>query len=159
MAGTGERERVAISNRRARHEYFILDTYECGIMLVGSEVKSIRDGRANLQDAYARVENGELWLHGMHISPYAFARDQHDPTRRRKLLMHRAEIDRLVGKTSEAGVTLVPLKVYFKDGLAKVELALAKGKRQWDKRQALAERDARRETERAVKGRRRAHDD
>jgi SsrA-binding protein len=159
MARTGERERVAISNRRARHEYFILDTYECGIMLVGSEVKSIRDGRANLQDAYARVENGELWLHGMHISPYAFARDQHDPTRRRKLLMHRAEIDRLVGKTSEAGVTLVPLKVYFKDGLAKVEIALAKGKRQWDKRQALAERDARRETERAVKGRRRSHDD
>jgi SsrA-binding protein len=159
MARTGDRERVAISNRRARHEYFILDTYECGIMLVGSEVKSIRDGRANLTDAYARVEHGELWLYGMHISPYPFARDQHDPTRRRKLLMHRAEIDRLVGKTSEAGLTLVPLKVYFKDGLAKVELALAKGKRQWDKRQALAERDAKRETERAVKGRRRAGDD
>jgi SsrA-binding protein len=92
----------------------------------------------------------------MHVSPYAFARIQHDPTRKRKLLLHRAEIDRLVGKTSESGVTLVPLKIYFKDGLAKVELALARGKRQWDKRQALAERDARRETERALKSRRRA---
>jgi SsrA-binding protein len=162
MPGAGERERqrerVAISNRRARHEYFILDSYECGIALVGTEVKSIRDGRANLTDAYARIERGEVWLYGMHISPYAFAREQHDPIRKRKLLMHRAEIDRLVGKLSEAGVTLVPLKVYFKDGLAKVEIALAKGKRQWDKRQALAERDAKRETERAVKGRRQAGD-
>jgi SsrA-binding protein len=154
--GERERERVAISNRRAWHEYFILDTYECGIMLVGTEVKSIRGGRANLQDSYARIERGELWLYGMHISPYALARDQHDPTRKRKLLMHRTEIDRLAGKLSEAGVTLVPLKVYFKDGLVKVEIALAKGKRQWDKRQALAERDAKRETERAVKGHRRS---
>ncbi len=156
--GKAARDRVAIANRRARHEYFILDTYECGIVLVGSEVKSVRDGRANLGDAYARVEAGEVWLYGMHVSPYPFARIGHDPTRRRKLLLHRGEIDRLVGKLSEAGLTLVPLKVYFKDGLAKVELALAKGKRQWDKRQALAERDARRETERAVKGRRRSYD-
>ena len=153
MAKTGERERVAISNRRARHEYFILDTYECGIMLVGSEVKSIREGRANLADAYARIEHGEVWLYGMHISPYAFARDQHDPLRRRKLLLNRREIDRLAGKTSEAGVTLVPLKAYFKDGLVKVELATARGKRSWDKRQAMAERDAKRETERVVKSR------
>jgi SsrA-binding protein len=151
-------ERVAISNRRARHEYHILDTYETGIMLVGSEVKSIRDGRANLADAYARIEGGEVWLHGMHVSPYAFARDHPDPTRRRKLLLHRGEIDRLVGKLNESGLTLVPLKVYFKDGLAKVELAVARGKRQWDKRQAMAERDAKRETERVMKGRHQSGD-
>jgi SsrA-binding protein len=151
MPKTGER--VAISNRKARHEYHILDSYECGIVLVGSEVKSIRDGRANLADAYARIEHGEIWLYGMHVSPYPFARDQHDPNRRRKLLMHRSEIDRLIGKTGEAGATLVPLKIYFKDSLAKVELALAKGKRQWDKRQAMAERDAKRETDRAIKTR------
>jgi len=151
MPKTGER--VAISNRKARHEYHILDSYECGIVLVGSEVKSIRDGRANLADAYARIEHGEIWLYGMHVSPYPFARDQHDPNRRRKLLMRRSEIDRLIGKTGEAGATLVPLKIYFKDSLAKVELALAKGKRQWDKRQAMAERDAKRETDRAIKTR------
>jgi SsrA-binding protein len=151
-------ERVAISNRKARHEYHILGTYETGIMLVGSEVKSIRDGRANLADAYARIEGGEVWLHGMHVSPYPFAREQHDPTRRRKLLLHRGEIDRLVGKLTESGLTLVPLKVYFKDGLAKVEIGLARGKRQWDKRQAMAERDANRETERALKGRRQRGD-
>ena len=149
------RDRVAISNRRARHEYFIIDVYECGIVLAGSEVKSIRDGRANLSDAYARIENGEVWLHGMHISPYPFARDQPDPDRRRKLLLHRGEIDRLVGKLNEAGLTLVPLKVYFENGKAKIELAVARGKRQWDKRQAMAERDAKRETERALRGRNR----
>jgi SsrA-binding protein len=149
------RDRVAIANRRARHEYFILDTYECGIALVGSEVKSIRDGRANLGDAYARIEDGEVWLYGMHVSPYPFARIRHDPTRRRKLLLHRNEIDRLLGKLNEAGLTLVPLKVYFRHGLAKVEIAVARGKRQWDKRQALAERDAKRETERALRARNR----
>jgi SsrA-binding protein len=152
------RDRVAIANRRARHEYFILDTYECGIVLVGSEVKSIRDGRANLGDAYARVEAGEVWLYGMHVSPYPFARIGHDPTRRRKLLLHRAEIDRLVGKLNEPGLTLVPLKVYFKDGMAKVELAVARGKRQWDKRQAMAERDAKREADRAMRARNRGGD-
>lgn len=153
MPRTGDK--VAITNRRARHDYHVLDTYECGIVLLGSEVKSIRDGRANLQDSYARVEDGEVWLHGMHVSPYSFARDQHDPTRKRKLLLHRGEIDRLLGKTAEAGVTLVPLKVYFRDGLAKVELALARGKRRWDKRDAIAKRDAQRETERALKSRQR----
>ncbi|HYH49434.1 MAG TPA: SsrA-binding protein SmpB, partial [Acidimicrobiia bacterium] len=142
-------------NRRARHEYFILDSYECGIVLVGSEVKSIRDGRANLVDAYARIEDGEVWLYGMHISPYPFSRIGHDPTRRRKLLLHRAEIDRLVGKLSEAGLTMVPLKAYFQNGVAKIELALVRGKRQWDKRQAMAERDAKRETERALRTRNR----
>ncbi len=118
-------------------------------------MKSIRDGRANLSDAYARIENGEVWLHGRHVSPYPFARDQPDPDRRRKLLLHRGEIDRLVGKLNEAGLTLVPLKVYFENGKAKIELAVARGKRQWDKRQAMAERDAKRETERALRGRNR----
>jgi SsrA-binding protein len=153
--GKAARDRVAIANRRARHEYFILDSYECGIVLVGSEVKSIRDGRANIADAYARIENGEVWLYAMHVSPYPFSRIGHDPTRRRKLLLHRAEIDRLIGKLSEAGLTLVPLKVYFQNGMAKVELALVRGKRQWDKRQAMAERDAKRETERALRSRNR----
>jgi len=147
----GARDRVAISNRRARHEYFILDTYECGIVLVGSEVKSIRDGRANLSDSYARIEHGEVWLHGMHVSPYPFSRDNPDPDRKRKLLLHRREIDRLVGKLTEAGLTMVPLKVFFQNGKAKIELGVARGKRQWDKRQAMAERDAKRETERAVR--------
>ena len=152
------RDRVAIANRRARHEYFILDSYECGIVLVGSEVKSIRDGRANLGDAYARIENGEVWLYGMHVSPYPFARIGHDPTRRRKLLLNRSEIDRLAGKLNEAGLTLVPLKVYFHHGMAKLELAVARGKRQWDKRQALAEKDAKRETDRAIRSRNRGEE-
>jgi SsrA-binding protein len=154
-ADAGARDRVAISNRRARHEYFVLDTYECGHALVGSEVKSIRDGRANLSDAYARIDNGEVWLYGMHVSPYPFSRDNPDPDRKRKLLLHRAEIDRLVGKLNEPGLTLVPLKVFFQNGKAKIELAVARGKRQWDKRQAMAERDAKRETERAVRTRNR----
>jgi SsrA-binding protein len=156
--GKAARDRVAIANRRARHEYFILDTYECGIVLVGSEVKSIRDGRANLSDAYARVEAGEVWLYGMHVSPYPFARIGHDPTRRRKLLLHRSEIDRLVGKLNEPGLTLVPLKVYFQNGMAKVEIATARGKRQWDKRQAMAERDAKREADRAMRARNRGRE-
>ena len=149
------RDRVAISNRRARHEYFILDSYECGIALVGSEVKSIRDGRANIGDAYARIEDGEVWLYAMHVSPYPFSRIGHDPTRRRKLLLRRSEIDRIIGKLNEAGLTLVPLKVYFQHGLVKVELAVARGKRHWDKRQAMAERDAKRETDRALRARNR----
>jgi len=154
QGGKGKtRERVAISNRRARHEYEVLESRECGIVLVGSEVKSIRDGRANLSDSFGRVDDGEVWLYGMHVSPYPFACFQHDPTRRRKLLLHRAEIDRLVGKLTEDGLTLIPLKVYFKDGLAKVELSVARGKRQWDKRQAIAKRDADRDLERALRGR------
>ena len=147
----GARDRVAISNRRARHEYFILDTFDCGIVLVGSEVKSIRDGRANLSDAYARIDHGEVWLYGMHISPYPFTRDNPDPERKRKLLLHRSEIDRLVGKLTEAGLTMVPLKVFFQNGKAKIELGVARGKRQWDKRQAMAERDAKRDTDRAIR--------
>ena len=121
-------------------------------MLAGPEVKSVREGRANLQDAYARVEDGEVWLYGMHVSPYSYSRVELDPVRRRKLLLHRKEITALDRGTAEKGHTLVPLRVYFKDGRAKVELALARGKRAYDKRQALAERDAKRETERAMKG-------
>ena len=135
-------ETVVIRNRRARYDYLVLDSFECGIVLAGSEVKSIRAGRANLQDAYARVEDGELWLHGMHIAPYEFSSAELDPTRRRKLLLHRKEIDTLARATGEKGVTLVPLRVYFKDGRAKVELAVAKGKRAYDKRRTIAERMA-----------------
>ena len=143
---------VTIRNRRARFDYHVLDSFECGVVLAGSEVKSIRGGRANLQDAYARVENGEVWLYGMHISPYEFSRAELEPTRRRKLLLHRKEIETLARATGEKGVTLVPLRVYFKDGRAKVELALAKGKRAYDKRRTIAEREAKRDAERALKG-------
>ena len=145
-------DQLVITNRRARHDYHVLETWECGIMLAGPEVKSMREGRANLQDSYARVEDGELWLHGMHVSPYAYSREQLEPIRRRKLLAHRKELVEMERGTAERGVTLVPLRVYFKNGRAKVEVALARGKRAYDKRQALAERDARRETERALKG-------
>jgi len=145
-------DQVVITNRKARHEYFVLANYECGIVLRGAEVKSIRNGHANLQDAYARVEDGEVWLYGMHVSPYSYSRMELDPVRKRKLLLHRKEITALERGTAEKGHTLVPLRVYFKDGRAKVELALARGKRAYDKRHAIAERDARREAERALKG-------
>jgi SsrA-binding protein len=145
-------DQLVISNRRARHEYFLLETFECGIVLAGPEVKSLRDGRGNLQDAYAAVEDGEVFLHGMHISPYEFSRGNLDPVRSRKLLLHRREIEKLANETSTKGVTLVPTRVYFKDGRAKVEIALARGKHHYDKRRALAERDAKREAERAMKG-------
>ena len=121
-------------------------------MLAGSEVKSMREGHANIRDAYARVEDGEVWLHGMHVPPYAFSRADLDPVRRRKLLLHHKEILAMARGTEEKGHTLVPLRVYFKDGRAKVEVALARGKRAYDKRQALAKRDAEREAERALKG-------
>jgi SsrA-binding protein len=147
-------DQVAIRNRRARYDYHVLDSFECGIVLHGSEVKSIRGGHANLRDGYARVENGEVWLHGMHISPYEFSRGDLDPVRPRKLLLHHKEIDEVTRATAEKGITLVPLRVYFKDGRAKVELAVAKGKRSYDKRRAIAERDAKREAERALKGER-----
>jgi SsrA-binding protein len=145
-------DQLVITNRKARYDYLVLDTWECGIMLAGPEVKSVRGGRANLQDAYARVEDGEVWLYGMHVSPYSYSRMELDPVRKRKLLLHRKEITALERGTAEKGHTLVPLRVYFKDGRAKVELALARGKRAYDKRQTMAERDARREAERALKG-------
>jgi len=146
------RERLYASNRRALHEYQILETLEVGIALTGTEIKSVRAGRVNLRDAYARVERGELWLYNAHISPYeAGNRYNHEPTRKRKLLAHTREIGRLAGKAAESGNTLVALKIYDRSGHVKVELALAHGKRSYDKRAALAERDARREIERAVK--------
>ncbi len=151
-----EADRTVISNRRARHDFEIIETYECGLMLVGCEVKSLREGKANLQEAYARVDDGEMWLHGMHVLPYPMARDNPDPIRKRKLLLHRREIEELTRQTTEAGLTLVPLKLYFRDGIAKVELGLAKGKKRWDKRQAIATRDAQRETDRALKSARRS---
>ncbi len=150
MPGRGDQ--TVITNRKARHEYHLLDTWECGIALEGAEVKSIREGRANLQDGWARVEEGEVWLHGMHVLPYAFSRGELDPVRRRKLLLHEREIAELAARSREKGLTLVPTRVYFKDGRVKVELALARGKRLYDKRRALAERDAKREAERALKG-------
>ena len=143
--------RPVAQNRKARHDYEILETVECGIALQGSEVKSIRDGKVQLRDAYARVDSGEIWLHGVHVSPYAMATGfgSHDPERVRKLLLHRREIEELRMKTSQSGLALVPLSVYFKDGRAKVELALARGRRTYDKRHAIAARDADREIARA----------
>ena len=150
MAPKGSK--VVASNRRARHDYDIVETFECGIVLTGSEVKSIRDGKIQLKDSFARVQDGEVWLHGVHVSPYAYAHgaNAHDPDRPRKLLLHRAEIDELMGRTQQEALTLVPLCVYFKDGRAKIELGLAKGRRRYDKRQAIAKRDAAREAERAM---------
>lgn len=138
------------TNRRARHDYDILETFECGIALEGSEVKSLRAGRVALQDSYARVEGGEAWLLGVHIPPYEYASGfgAHDPDRRRKLLLHREQIDELAGKTQQQSLTLIPLSVYFRDGKAKVEIALAKGRRLWDKRHAIASRDAERDAAR-----------
>jgi SsrA-binding protein len=142
---------VIASNRKARHDYAILDTFEAGLALTGTEVKSLRAGRASLVDAFAQESGGELWLHGMHIPEYTMGTwTNHAPRRVRKLLLHRGEIDRLVGKLRESGLTLVPLSVYFTGGWAKVELGLARGKRAYDKRQDLAKRDADREISRAV---------
>lgn len=143
--------KVVASNRRARHDYTILDTYEAGMALTGTEVKSLRAGRASLVDAFAQERDGEIFLHGMHIPEYAQGTwTNHEPRRTRKLLLKRLEIDRLIGKTREGGFTLVPLQVYFSDGWAKVEIGLAKGKKAYDKRQDLAKRDADREISRAL---------
>src|SRR5436309_1110439 len=143
-------DQVVITNRRARHEYFVVESYECGMVLHGAEVKSIRNGRANLQDGYARVDDGEVWLYGMHISPYEFSRGDLDPVRKRKLLLHHKQIVELARATEEKGVTLVPLRVYFKDGRCKVEIAVARRKARYDKRQAITTRDADRETDRIL---------
>jgi SsrA-binding protein len=149
--------RPVAQNRKARHDYTVLDTYECGIALKGSEVKSLRAGQVQLRDAYARVDDGEMWLHGVHVAPYANASSWGavDPDRARKLLMHRREIDELAERTQQDSLTLVPLAIYFKDGRAKVEIALAKGRHTYDKRHAIAARDAAREADRAVRGRER----
>ncbi len=149
-------EKVA-QNRKARHDYFILDSYECGIVLTGTEIKSVRAGRVNLKDGYAKLENGELWLMNVHISPYENASwHQHEPTQKRKLLMHRRELRKLAIKIKERGFTLVPLCMYIKDGKwAKVELGLAKGKSLYDKRDSMAEQDAKRTMEREIRNRQR----
>lgn len=148
--GGAELVRIA-TNRRARFEYEVLDTFEAGIALRGPEVKSLREGKASLGEAFAIVRRGELWLVGCHIAPYVQAsRENSDPLRERKLLMHRTEIARLDGRVSERGFTLVPLSMYFKSGRAKVELALVRGKKSHDKRQAIRERDDRREVDRAL---------
>jgi SsrA-binding protein len=148
-----EMNRLVASNRRARHDYEILDTVECGIVLQGSEVKSLRAGRIALQDSYARFDGGEMWLFGVHVPPYAQANGfgAHDPDRRRKLLLHRRQIDEWMGKSKQNSLTMVPLSIYFKDGRAKVELALARGRRQYDKRQAIAARDAGRDAAREAR--------
>ena len=143
--------KVIASNRKARHDYTILDTYEAGIALMGTEVKSLREGRASLVDAFATVDDGEVWLRNLHIPEYVMGTwTNHTPRRTRKLLLHKGEILRLIGKTKESGLSLVPLSMYFKDGKVKVELALAKGKKAYDKRQTLAKRDAEREIARAA---------
>jgi SsrA-binding protein len=144
--------KIIAENRKARFNYFIEDEFEAGLVLKGTEVKSLRLGRANLKDAYARIENGEVFVYQMHISHYPFAYyGNHDPLRIRKLLLHKREIKRLYGKVNEKGFTLIPLKIYFKGGKAKMTLALAKGKRKYDKREAIRRRDEKRDMERARK--------
>jgi SsrA-binding protein len=159
MTGSDESERIKVvaTNRRARRNYSIVETYETGISLLGSEVKSLRESKLELKDSYADVRNGEVYLVGAFIGPYEFAREGgHEPERERKLLLHRREIDRVAGQVAEKGLTLIPLQVYFKGGKVKVELGLAKGKTTVDKRQSLREKDHKREMERA-KGRTRRH--
>ncbi len=148
-------EKVVTVNRKAFHDYHIEEQYEAGIQLTGTEIKSIRAGRLQLREAYARIERDEAWLLGMHVSPYEQAGGyfQHDPLRPRKLLLHRREIDYLHGQVGQKGLTLVPLRLYLKRGKAKIELGLARGKKLYDKRDTLAARDARREIERALRGR------
>jgi SsrA-binding protein len=152
--------RAVATNKRARYDYDLLDTFEAGIVLVGSEVKSLREGRVQLRDSYARVQDGEIWLHGVHVSPYAYANwfGAVDSDRSRKLLLHHREIAELDVRTSQDSLTIVPLSIYFKDGRAKVDLALARGRRRYDKRHAIAERDADLEARRAARGRQRGED-
>jgi SsrA-binding protein len=146
--------KIVAENRKARHDYLIVDQYEAGLVLTGTEVQALRLGRANLKDSYAKVKDGEVWLYQVHISPYPFAYyNNHEPLRVRKLLLHKREITRLYAKANEQGYTLVPLKLYFKAGKAKVTLALAKGKREFDKRQSIRDREQKREMDRVFKRR------
>lgn len=148
-------EKIITKNRKARHDYEILETMEAGLSLTGTEVKSLRAGKVNLKDSYAQIKEGELWLVAVHISPYDFGNiNNHDPERERKLLMHAKEIQRLIGKVQLQGLTLIPLKLYFKRGRVKVELGLARGKNNYDRRHDLATRDAEREMNRAMKTKR-----
>lgn len=156
MAKEKEKEKDHIKliaeNRKARHDYFIEEQFEAGLVLKGTEVKALRQGRANLSDAYARFKNGELFVYQMHISPYPFAYyDNHDPLRVRKLLLHRHELRRLLGKLTERGFSLIPLRLYFRDGKVKMQLALAKGKRKYDKRESIRKRDEERDLQRQRK--------
>jgi len=147
-----QKDRDVAVNRRAYHDYFIDEKYEAGMLLTGTEVKSVRNGRANLRDGYVRIDNGEAWLENVHISPYAQGNlNNHEPMRPRKLLLHRNEISSLIGKVKQRGYTLVPLRIYFTRNHAKVEVGLARGKRQFDKREAIAEREAKREIARAMR--------
>ncbi len=142
-------------NRKALHDYHVLETFEAGLVLLGTEVKAIREGRVNLRDSYAQVEDGEIFLYNVHISPYSHrGYADHEPLRRRKLLLHRDEIRKLIGKTVEKGMTLVPLRMYFKDGRVKVAVSLARGKKAYDKRETIKRREVDRETRAAVKARR-----
>jgi SsrA-binding protein len=155
MPRRGEGEQTVATNRKARHDYELVERLEAGIQLTGDEVKSLREGRASLVDCFGRIRDGEVWLEGMHVPPYEQGdRRAHQPTRPRKLLLHRGEIERLDAELRERGYTLVPLRVYFAHGIAKVEIALARGKRRYEKRQAIAKREAQREIEQAA-GRRR----
>jgi SsrA-binding protein len=154
-AAADDGRKIVAQNRRARHDYEILDTVEAGLELVGSEVKSLREGKAQIRDAYARVDDGQMWLFAMHVPPWVFATGfgAHDPERRRRLLLHKREIVELGDRVAQEGLTLVPLSLYFRDGRAKVSLGLARGRKTYDKRHALAERDAKRDVERAMSGR------
>lgn len=149
---TEDNKKVITTNRKARHEYEIIDTIETGIVLLGTEVKAVREGRINLTDAYARIKDNELWLIGMHISPYSKSdMENHDPLRDRKLLVHHMQLKRMNRQVEEKGVTLIPLKIYFSRHLVKVELGLARGKRKYDKRASIAERDQKRDLNRLQK--------
>ncbi|WP_091271513.1 SsrA-binding protein SmpB [Alteribacillus persepolensis] len=144
--------RVLAQNRKARHDYFIEETFEAGIVLKGTEIKSIRAGRVNIKDSFAKIDNSEMFLHNAHISPYEQGNQfNHDPLRTRKLLLHRREINKLIGKSQQAGYSIVPLKVYIKHGVAKVLIGLAKGKKKYDKREAIKQKDAKRDMERAIR--------
>src|SRR4029079_5049255 len=148
-------QKISADNRKAHHDYHLLETFEAGVALVGTEVKSIREGGANLRDSFARIEAGEVWIYNVHISPYRNRGDaDHDPTRKRKLLLHRREIRKLIGKTVEKGMTLVPVRMYLKNGRIKVAVSLAKGKKAYDKRETIKRRETDRETRAAVKERR-----
>ncbi|OIN96777.1 SsrA-binding protein [Candidatus Desantisbacteria bacterium CG1_02_38_46] len=147
-------EKIIAVNRKAYHNYFILETYESGLVLTGGEVKSLREGKVNLGDSFGRIEKNEAFLYNMHISPYFYdAKEEYDPLRTRKLLFHREEINRLIGKINQKGLTLIPLKLYFKKGRAKIELGLAKGKKLHDKREVLKKKADKREIDRAMRGR------
>jgi SsrA-binding protein len=155
MSDRKRAERLLADNRKAHHDYHILGTYEAGMVLLGTEVKSIREGHVNLRDSFARVEDGEVFIYNIHVSPYSHrGYADHEPTRRRKLLLHKGEIRKLIGKTVERGMTLVPVRMYLKNGRVKVVVGVAKGKKTYDKRETIRRREAERETRRAIKQRR-----